>query len=315
MNAILEDHTGSLWVGTDQGLNRLEPDGTFVRYLHDPADERSLGDPQAGALAEDREGRLWIGTKGGLDLFDRRLATFRHFRHDPADPSSLSDNSVLAIREGADGYLWVGTARGLNRFDGAATGGAATGRGTGAFTRYRHGPVDLTAETILELLLDRQGELWVGTLNAGLIRIPGAAGPPTQYRHEATDPWSLNGDRVFSIFEDDSGILWSGTWIGLNKYHRRREQFAIYRREPGREQTLTDSNISAILEDRSGVLWVGTCAGSIPSPLWSTRSSRRRRSVSPTGTTCSPSSLPRSTTPTRSRIATPTGWTDSTAIG
>ncbi len=251
--AIFEDHTGSLWVGTAEGLNRRGPDGTFVRYLHDPADERSLSDSRILALAEDREGRLWVGSNGGLDLFDRRSATFRHFRHDPADPRSLSDNRVRAIREDASGDLWVGTVRGLNRLD-----GAASGRETETFTRYRHGPVDLATEGILELVLDREGELWVGTLNAGLIRIPRGAGPPIQYRHDAADSWSLSGDRVLSIFEDQSGILWAGTYVGLNKYHRRREQFAIYRREPGRAQSLTDSNISAILEDRSGVLWVGT---------------------------------------------------------
>ena len=247
--AILEDHTRTLWVGTvGGGLNRLEPDGTFVRYQHDPGDERSLGNPRILALAEDREGRLWVGTYGGLDLFDRRSATFRHFRHDPTDPRSLSDDLINTIREDSDGDLWVGTASGLNRFD----------RRTETFTRYRHGPVDLSAERIYELFLDRGGELWVGTNNAGLIRIPRGAGSPIQYRHDVADPWSLSSDHVNSIFEDQSGILWAGAWVGLNKYDRRREQFALYRPQPGRDDTLAASRVSAILEDQSQTLWIGT---------------------------------------------------------
>ena len=239
---VYEDRAGRLWVGTLDGLNRLESGGTFVRYPHDPADEGSLSDPRIVDLTEDREGRLWVGTYGGLDRLDGQSGTFRHFRHDPADPRSLSDNLVNAIREDADGVLWVGTARGLNRFD----------RETETFTRYRQGSVDLTTERIWELFVDQLGEVWVGTLNDGLIRIPRGGGAPTQYRHDARDPWSLNGDRVQAIFEDRSGILWVSTYVGVNKYDRRREQFAIYRREPSREQSLTDSNISAILERSLG---------------------------------------------------------------
>ena len=248
LTELLEDHIGSLWVASKEGLHRLQPDGTFVRYQPDPDDEHSLSARRVEALAEDRQGRLWVGTYGGgLDLFDRQTETFRHFRHDPADPRSLGDNIVNAIQEDADGDLWVGTARGLNYFD----------RKTEAFTRFHRGEVDLSEVRIFQLLLDREEELWVGTQNAGLIRIP-PGGPPTQYRHDGADPWSLSGDRIFSLFEDRSGILWSGSYVGLNKYNRRHEQFTIYRREPGHEQTLSDSNVSAILEDRSGMLWIGT---------------------------------------------------------
>ncbi|MEM7353830.1 MAG: two-component regulator propeller domain-containing protein, partial [Acidobacteriota bacterium] len=248
IDTIFEDRNGRLWFATLNGLNRLESDGTFRRFMHDPANRQSLSDPRVLALEEDRQGRFWVGSYGGLDLFDPESATFRSYRHDPTDPHSLSHPIVNAIREDASGDLWIGTGQGLNRFDPR----------TGTFTPYRQGAVDLASERIFELYLDRTGELWVGTLNAGLIRIPPEPGLPTQYVHEEADPWSLSGDRIRTIFEDASGILWAGTWVGLNKYDRRREQFATYRREPGRADTLTDSNVAAVLEDRSGALWIGT---------------------------------------------------------
>ena len=248
---IFEDRAGNLWVATEQGIDRRNPDGSFLRLGHDPADPTRLADPRVLALVEDRGGRMWVGGYGGLSLFDPTTATFRSFRHDPADPTSLGENLINALVEDPGGGLWVGTARGLYHFDSASEVFAPYPQVEGA-------PYDLASERIFELLVDGEGDLWVGTLNAGMFRIPQGGGPPTQFRHDDADPWSLSGDRVMSLFEDRSGVLWASTYVGLNKYDRRREQFATYRREPTRPSTLSDSNISALFEDRGGALWVGT---------------------------------------------------------
>ena len=33
---------------------------------------------------------------------------------------------------------------------------------------------------------------------------------------------------MLSIYEDRAGILWLGSYVGVNKYDRRRERFAVY---------------------------------------------------------------------------------------
>ena len=84
VRAIYEDHRGTIWVGTgfpffppdkpndDGGLNRLNPDGTFTRYLHDPNNPHSLINNKVRAIFEDSRGVFWVGTSGdGLHTMDR----------------------------------------------------------------------------------------------------------------------------------------------------------------------------------------------------------------------------------------------------
>ena len=66
MRVITEDRTGTLWVGTLNGLSRFDRvTSTFITYRHDPASPRSLSHDVVWDIREDRAGRLWVGTDGG----------------------------------------------------------------------------------------------------------------------------------------------------------------------------------------------------------------------------------------------------------
>lgn len=113
VQAVLQDRTGFLWFGTNNGLDRY--DGyRFVSYHRDPANPHSLSSNIIEDLHEDRAGNLWVATRGGLNVLDRRTERFTRYLHDPADPHSISDNIVQTIFEDRAGDLWVGTAGGVN---------------------------------------------------------------------------------------------------------------------------------------------------------------------------------------------------------
>jgi ligand-binding sensor domain-containing protein len=117
--AINEDHTGTLWIGTQNGLNKFDRDKQlFTRFAHDPKNSHSLSHDDVRVIYEDRSQILWFGTRGGgLNRFDRDQNLFTRFEYDSNDPYSLSQDSVLAICEDQSGALWIGTFVGLNRFD------------------------------------------------------------------------------------------------------------------------------------------------------------------------------------------------------
>src|SRR4029450_12610010 len=99
VQVILQDATGFLWFGTDEGLNRY--DGYVVRiFKHDPSRPGSLPDNTITALLEDQAGRLWVGAHRGLSLFERRSETFTVI---PA-----IKGRVTGLLEEPDGTLWVG---------------------------------------------------------------------------------------------------------------------------------------------------------------------------------------------------------------
>src|SRR5271154_5372013 len=70
LNCLLQDHTGYLWVGTDNGLFRYDG-STFQPFGH----AEGLEDTEIRSLAESPEGVLWVATQNGIDRRER--ADFR----------------------------------------------------------------------------------------------------------------------------------------------------------------------------------------------------------------------------------------------
>src|SRR5688572_18830491 len=112
VQAVLQDHVGFVWFGTEDGLNRY--DGyAFAIFRHDTRRPDSLPDNIVSALYEDRQRRLWVGTQRGLALFDRRSETF--------SPIPGVRERVTAMLEDPDGGLWIATeGQGLFRRDGVS---------------------------------------------------------------------------------------------------------------------------------------------------------------------------------------------------
>ena len=270
-NAVLcaaEDAEGSLWLGTwGGGLNRYDPrEGVFTRYQHDPTDPYSLSNDVVSALAFDSAGRLWIGTMGdGLDLFDRQSGHFTHYRANADDPYALSSNHISAVQPDPSGGLWIGTGgygregNGLNFFD------PQTGKAI-AYRFAPNNPNTLTSNTISSLALDRSGVLWVGTggymlQGRGLNRLDTRTGWITRYQHDVYDMYGLSSNDIISLFLDNSGTLWIGTWgSGVDRLdtHEAVPKFLHYRNDPYDPYSLNGNTIWSIYQDRGGVLWFGS---------------------------------------------------------
>ncbi len=265
--SVYQDQAGVLWIGTfGGGLNRFDRETEqFIHYQNDPDDPHSLSNDIVLPIYEDREGMLWIGTYGGgLDRFDRETEQFIHYQNDPDDPHSLSDNAVCSIYEDRAGVLWIGTQDGgLNRFD----------RDTEQFIHYQNDPNDphsLSNNDVHSIYQDREGVLWLGTVGGGLDRLvlsdaEGFDRDTAQfihYQNDLNDPHSLSDNTVYSIYQDQAGVLWIGTFGGgLNKFDRSTERFARYQTDPNDPHSLSDSTVWSIYQDQAGVLWIGTNGG------------------------------------------------------
>ena len=61
------------------------------------------------------------------------------------------------------------------------------------------------------------------------------------------------------MYEDDTGVLWVGTYGGgLNKYNRQQDQFTYYRNNPDDPNSLSGDLVSSIYADAKGLIWIGT---------------------------------------------------------
>ena len=178
VEVIYEDKKNQLWIGTgfpwtdlnEGGLNRMNPDGTFTRFLHDSADHSSLGNNKIRAIYEDSQGNFWVGTSGeGLHKMDREKGTFERFLFDPNHPDQLGgpaakpgyekDDGITFISEDKSGSLWIGTyLEGLSRYD----------RRTKKMTRYKAGN-GFPDSTSFKGFISRDGTLWVASEVSGFI--------------------------------------------------------------------------------------------------------------------------------------------------
>jgi signal transduction histidine kinase/streptogramin lyase len=100
------------------------------------------------------------------------------------------------------------------------------------------------------VLQDHRGNVWVGTLDAGLARFDG-------HRFSSiTTQQGLPSNSIYALTEDRDGALWVGTDHGLA---RLREE-AIDRSFTVRDGLSSDS-IRSLFCDKTGVLWIGTDSG------------------------------------------------------
>ncbi len=211
---ILPAREGMIWVGTSQGMARLDPgSGKVSWFRHAPDDPSSLGPGFVPALIEDRAGRLWAGTgEGGLNEINREGRVLRRFQNAPADSSSLSDDYVTALHEDRGGLLWVGTrSGGVNALD------PASGRAV-RYLPEPDNPGALSHHNVTAIFEDSKGRLWIATGGGGLNRVDRAdpAGPVRFTRFTAAD--GLVNNNVMAILEDDDGTLWLSTKRGLARF-------------------------------------------------------------------------------------------------
>jgi signal transduction histidine kinase/ligand-binding sensor domain-containing protein/AraC-like DNA-binding protein len=79
--------------------------------------------------------------------------------------------------------------------------------------------------------------------------------PSCIVKHYSTDD-GLSHSGVMCMLQDHKGIMWFGTWDGLNKFDG--YTFTNYKSRPGDSCNLSHNRIDYIKEDRFGFLWVKT---------------------------------------------------------
>ena len=124
--------------------------------------------------------------------------------------------------------------------------------------RFEHVTLEdgLSQSTVLTVLQDSKGLLWIGTEN-GLNRYDGYE--IETFKRERGNPDALSSDFIFDIEEDADSNLWIATnGGGLVKYDRTSGNFRAYRHDPEKSGTISSNVARRILIDANGMVWIGT---------------------------------------------------------
>lgn len=188
VHSIIEDHTGTIWVGTvGQGLfyfnKKTKQSGN---YKFDPKDKNSIGSNNVNAVYEDSDHTLWLATEGGglcQLLPDKK--TFKRI----TNKNGLPSNTAYKIIEDNDKNLWITSSKGLVFMD----------RDSKRLKIYSKANGLLNDQfNYNSAFKDKDGMLYFGSVK-GLIKID-----PTQFiKSSFVPPVYITG---FQIYNEEVGV-------------------------------------------------------------------------------------------------------------
>lgn len=199
-SCMLFNRIGLLLAGTSNGLKIF--DGYTISSLRSDAYTPGLlPNNNIRCLAEDAEGNLWIGTRDGLTRYDQRTGQTRTF-HLP-----YSDQRIIyTLHAGRNNKLWIGTDGGLSVLD-THTYNIFTYNSKNTWLKTPEGlHIRMTGYSPKAIVETPQGDLYVGTWNAGLLRL--RKGSHTFERY----PKLNDANSAYSLLLDNRGRLWVGSW-------------------------------------------------------------------------------------------------------
>jgi diguanylate cyclase (GGDEF)-like protein len=196
ITCLAQADDGTIWVATlNSSLHRLRPGATrFDRVAAVP------GGP-VRTMAFTSDGALWVGAAEGMARVDPKTLATKVYRQWPG--AAKSSPAIEAIVAMPDGTLRVGTDNGLYSFDPR----------TESAVRIAKDPArrdGLPDNWVPDLLLARDGKLWVGTAGGAAIYKDNTRFDVVANRlNRAPSP-------AEALVEDDGGGIWIGPRLRID---------------------------------------------------------------------------------------------------
>lgn len=254
VNALFEDSRGSVWIGTQEGVIRMDAaSGAIISYRDSVRYPKAFRSHTINTIGEDADEHLWVGTwESGLMKLNRRTGAFKRYRFGSSS-HDIGNDCVTSLLRASDGSFWLGlNGDGVNKL--------ILERDSIVRFSTRTSP-SFPADYVWAIHEDRRGDLWFGTWGVGVIRRSTKTGETTTFHPRAprSNGSRISGNIVVAIAEDADGFLWFGTWgDGLNRYDPVRDEFTHYSSADG----LPHTHIYGILtDDSTRTLWLTTANG------------------------------------------------------
>lgn len=256
INAITEDITGLIWVGTDNGLFSYNPQSEKSQYYYLPQDPDSkLSDNLILSLSTD-DSLLIIGTQNGMKLL--KLESIRENKFDLINISHpfsndfmTSQRSILCQLRTAPNIIYSGTPAGLIKIN-------LVTRKSEFIPYVGHSFFPIWQKRILSIVRDQNENLWLGS-SGGLVIYNPLSKKFSYYLQDPKDEHSLSMNSITGLFADKGGKIWAGTaGKGLNVYDQNHKNFLLYEGFVDREPYKSSFSISSILLDSQNQLWVSS---------------------------------------------------------
>src|SRR5690606_26424747 len=219
-----------------------------LHLKHIEGDSTSLHSGNPAGILEDAQGYLWVVHSNGviekidansLKVVYRNYSLFTHHRGVVMDYRFILD---------LDNHLWIyiaDTNRGIVTLN--------TTTNTLQHTHKRATTLQLNNDIIRRVVCDNNNMIWIATDHGGLTLIDKQQQTIQYILHSPEDEHSLSENSVNTLYRDDDGIIWAGTFKeGISYYHENIIRFRLYKNNPFVSQSLPFDDINAFAEDDKG---------------------------------------------------------------
>lgn len=245
VRAIAEDHSHCIWLGTEMGLNIIDPSTGDVNGIRqDLVNHNKLNDNAIYCIVPDRHDNMWIGTYfGGINLLRRSYTRF-HWTAPGYDSMSLRGKAIRRIAEPVEGTLWLATEDGgINIMD------------MRSLRIEQFDRIGQLGTNVHELYHDpNTGEMWIGSFRNGLFCHSLKTGATHHYMAGSS---GLGSNAIFSIvgqeLADGTQRVWIGSTQGLRWFDT-----VIGRFVKINHPVLDYDFVYCMTVDSAGNLWAGT---------------------------------------------------------
>jgi ligand-binding sensor domain-containing protein/signal transduction histidine kinase/DNA-binding response OmpR family regulator len=218
----------------------------MFRFVHYNV-SNGLASNTVNTIIADNKGFVWIGTDNGLHRFDG--SSFRTFQNIPGDSAALGSNYIYSLYEDSSGKLWIGTASGVYLYlpseEQFRRLNVRTGKG-----------MEINSH-ITALSGDKQGRIWIASLEQGVFSYHTATHDLQHYAEEAGDErYALPSNQICFLYVEEDGTIWASS---------RRKGVALHCLTPGSDRFLPyhPKNHPAsfpvyAMAEADGFLWLGS---------------------------------------------------------
>lgn len=240
---IVETPDGTIWVGTEEGLNRYDRQrDQFSCFKCQHPTTKLLVSSRTLPFYADAYELLYLSDAEGLVSLNWK--TLRKKVLNPAlKPAQEYDLQSSTVRT-STGDVWLHASKGIIRYN---------IRERSIHTYFGDGPTNETGVpmAIFSFYVDRDQIAWLGTANT-LIRF--------NHRTCETKTYQLAPSRllspIYSLTEDQSGLLWMGTQAhGLLYFDKRTKTFGAVTHFTNNNHRLKSYEISKVYVDDQGIVW------------------------------------------------------------
>jgi len=277
---VIQDHQGFVWIGTEEGLNRIGDYFQIEKFRFDRNDSSSLSEDYITALYVDSRNRFWVGTRNGLNLYQRETKSFLRVStiHSDGHEHGIHINDIL---EDENRDLWVICRDHLVRIKGDDLTEQETvfveDKGLNLVrlalfeTRLRLGTskgiytlVDgelhksgMAKDLPVTDLLTVENELFIATASNGVLRHNAISGNTTVY-NKYKSKTRLVSNHVNDLALVDKNELWVSTISGVTTMNLNSENTRHFYYDFDNAFSLSDRVIRQAYQDRAGIVWLTT---------------------------------------------------------